>query len=365
MPSNSFNYIYATFGSTFDTERYFALLETESFKLELKKDLELIKENKLNSDKFMEEHGNYILSVFRAQRYKIALDMWFKLLDITRNIDPKIYDNMHKGTCYFFTGIIYCKNGKWIEGFEWLDYAYCEDTKNKTIGFKGSPASWVLSFDSREGEIRRANDFDLSLETQNTLDKLLREVNSLTGNEDFKLDEIRDIVKKSFLDASSSRTLRSSWFTFLGRILDNESVLTHLRHSSRERCIQTLSNKVFIDLTLILETFLNKKFTGSEEATMGRLIKEMIGPELKGRNLGSENDLIGRDLPQDYLNLCSEAEISEKSNSKIKVAYMIAYKLRNYSHHRFIEEKIDEETYHKLYLRLCYAIFYSLKNWYN
>ena len=137
------------------------MIDTESFRNEIRKDLDLISKNALSPDNFFAEHATYMLNFNFESRQKLGLEMWLSLLDIIKSIDEHTYKDMHKGTAFYHTGIMYLLNDKWTEGFEWLDYAFEQDTKNKT-GIVELPATWTLSFDPRLNDPIKPHDYGMS-----------------------------------------------------------------------------------------------------------------------------------------------------------------------------------------------------------
>lgn len=358
--SNSFNLIVSTLGKSFEIQQYFALINTESFRNEIKKDLQLISKKVQNPDRFFEEHARYILNLNFEQRQKIGLEMWLSLLDIIKSVDEPIYKSMHKGTAFYHTGVMYLLNDRWIDGLEWLDYAFEQDTKNKTKGIVERPATWTLSFDPRTTEQKRPNDFGISNNVEEYMKELFKDINKIDSNFNTAIDDFRKKIKSTFLDASSNRSIRSAWCTFLGNLMNKKHILRYLRLGPKERCIQVTAHKSFVELTLILETLLQNKYSGTNsKPTLGTYMIEVVAKQVFSKNI-TKVELISGTLTPDYTKILPDIQKAEKTNGKLEVAYQLAYEVRNHSHHLFNEEEISEDVFNQIFLRLSYAIIMTI-----
>jgi len=362
--SNSFNLIVSTLGNNFEIQQYFALINTESFRNEIKKDLELISKKIQNPDKFFEEHARYILNLNFEQRHKIGLEMWLSLLEVIKSGDEAIYKSMHKGTVFYHTGVMYLLNDRWIEGLEWLDYAFEQDTRNKTSGIVELPATWTLSFDPRLKELKKPNDFGISNSILTDVIKLFENIKKFDSTFNLSIDDFRNKIKSTFLDASSNRSVRSAWCTFLGNLMNEKHVLRYLKLGPKEMCVQVNAHRSFVELTLILETLLKHKYSGANtKPTFGTFIIELIAINIFSETI-TNTKLINETLNHGYTQILSDVRNAELNNNKLKVAYQLAYEIRNHTHHLFNEEGIDENVYYELFMRLSYAILMTIDKLY-
>lgn len=367
--SNSFNAIKATLGKNFDVQQYFTLIDTQSFTNEIRKDMELISKNQLDPNSLFEEHAAYILRLNFEQKHKVGLQMWLSLLDKIKDADSQMYESMHKGTVFYHTGIMYLLNDRWLEGIEWLDYAFEQDTRGRN-GIIELPATWILSFDQRLGSQRRANDFGVSSKMERELTLLIDQINILDQNVHLNIIDFRNKIKTIFLDASINRPIRAAWCTLLANIMVKAQTMQYLRLGPHERCVQVTAHKSFVDLTLVLETLIAHKYIGPNAAqTLGKMLCNFIGPQLFNNNqvynrASRRIEIIPEQLRHDYTTILADIHSAEKLNDKLKVAYQLVYEVRNHSHHLFNEEQITESTFDAVFLRLCYAIVVTIQKIY-
>jgi hypothetical protein len=114
--------------------------------------------------------------------------------------------------------------------------------------------------------------------------------------------------------------------------MNKNNLLRYLRLGPKERCIQVTAHKSFVELTLILETLLRKKYTGTKtNPTLGDYLCDIVGPKMfsnsqvynkKARRI----ELIKVSLKHDYTKILQDIQTAEKSENKLAVAYQLAYR---------------------------------------
>ena len=362
----SFDMIKNTSELTMSIERYSQVIESEEFRTALLKDLEQISAGIQSPDEFFEEHAKYVLSLIAQQRHKIALELWLNLLENIKIIDEKTYASMHKGTPFYFIGIIFILNDRWIDGLEWLDYAFEQDTRRSKQGIIELPATWTLSFDPRSTEIKRPNDAGISAEILKKMEDLFKDLSRFDSSFTLAISTFRNKIKSKFLNASSNRSIRSAWCTYVANLMGKSNILRCLHLGPDNRRIQVTAQKSFVELTLILESLLREKYAGSRpNPTLANLLSELVGPKLFNKyDVYDKNikriKLISTILSRDYIKILTELRAAEDRNVKLAVSYQLAYEVRNHSHHIFNEEKISAEIFDNIFLRLSHAIINTI-----
>lgn len=366
--NNSSNLLIATLGTDFQLERYFALIQTQAFENEIKKDLELIS-NWQDADRFFEGHARFILSLNLYNQQGIGIEMWFNLLNRIYEISPQAYDRIHKGTAYYHAGIMSLLNYNYIEGFEWLDYAFEQDIPTERVGNEGCPAIWTLSFDPRLNKDTRPNDFGVTLSIRNKVNELLKKINSLESSFTLEESDLRNKINMSFLNTTSNRVIRASWVAFIGNIMNKERTIRYLNIAPKSGEIQLLAHKTLVDLTLILESLLKKSNCASScgvipTDTLGNLINKIVPNKYSAINL-THGKLITTTIHQNYSQIIEDINTAEAvPENKLAIAFTLSNKVRNHSHHLFNMEYISKEVLDSLFIRISYAILSVIVNLY-
>jgi hypothetical protein len=114
-------------------------------------------------------------------------------------------------------------------------------------------------------------------------------------------------------------------------------------------------------LTLILETLIKQIPNYSsysnvnQNSQLGDLLQHIIASEY-GFSYNSGNCFISNQIKKNYLHILNDIHSAESTNDKLAVAFTVAQRIRNYSHHLFNSEYISEETFENIYLRIIYCI---------
>lgn len=358
----STTYIQTHLNSLFDFRQYLKIINNKDFEKLVKKDLRG-KINWKKANQFFEEHTQFIDPLFFNENPEKASELWLSLLEIIAKAS-KNYGLMHKGTAYYHTGICSLFAQKHTEALQWLEYAYEEDLRLNEQGKlpKDYPAGWLLSLDSREKESVKGRDFEKTIELKRLIGLMLVEIKSKFG-ETFPISKFEKIAKDKIL-ASNKRALRSSWASFLASFWEFERLKRFLRISPQKAEAQFEVNNFLVNLTLILETLIPYN-TQNSDITLGGLYKRIIGPNYQFTFTNREKVFLSKDFPRTYQKINANLRLIESRENKLAVAFTLAYRIRNKTHHMFNEEFISLSMFYKMATRTYYTIFKVLADFYS
>ena len=359
MVYRSSNYLITKLGGSYTPGDYLDLIYTLQFSDLIEQDFQSI-QTWQDADTFFEEHTSFIHPVAFTGRPVAGIELWLNLLERLQQIDAINYDRIHKGLPYYHAGIYSLFATKYTEAFEWFGYAFEQDIRTGRIPNPGTPSLWILTFDTRVGHLTQGADYG---NTQ----KLLTEIESLIRNiyqhDSFIItsQSLRGIVKSKIVTSGTTRALRSAWADFLALIMFHNYVKKIIRISPKQEEAQLSAHTALLRLTLILETLIKQVPDYSsysnvdENSKLGDLFQHIIGPKY-GYTYTSSNCFISSDIRKDYNLILNDIHSAESSEAKLAVAFTVAQRIRNYSHHVFNKEYISEEIFENIYLRLVYCI---------
>jgi hypothetical protein len=333
----------------------------------IKADLSRIWEGSVNSDDFFGVWGSSIVPLNSQGKAEQGIMIWLKLLETIKEINPKKYENIHKGTAFYHLSVAHMFSGRWTEAFEWMDYAFEQDCKKRST-LPESPALWFLSFDPREFKRIKPWDYDITRRMEICLENILKKIEGYDSSLNIDIGELRKKVKEKILFVNSplsSPSVRSAWSCFLGTLMHEKESSQFLNLGPKKNFAQIFIQRELLNLTLILETLLKKKYysdnqNSEEKITLGILINKkplkFLNELTQSISKISKDEITGNPLP-------SEEEISklEKKYSKKTSSFILAYTIRNEIHHGFQTEPLSAKQFDLISLRLNHAIFLVLE----
>lgn len=360
MPYQSSNYLRTNLGSSFTAAEYLDLINSPQFATFVNQDFQAVQTWQA-ADTFFELHTSFI-HPFAFSGHSIAgIELWMNLLERLQQINPSEFDRIHKGTPYYHAGIYSLFATKYTEAFEWFGYAFEQCIRTGRIPDPGTPSQWILTFDTREGHRQRGADYG-------TTQKLLTEVESLIQNiylHDSRFiithSSLRDIVRSNIVINGSTRALRSAWADFLAILMSHNYVKKIIRIAPNQEEAQLSAHNNLSRLTLILEALIkeipnySRSVNVNQNSQLGDLLQHIIAPEY-GYSYNSGNCFVTNQIRKNYSHILNDIRSAEVSNDKLAVAFTVAQRIRNYSHHLFNDEYISEETFENIYLRIIYCI---------
>ncbi len=351
-------------GRNYTIDEYKSLINTSQFYNLVRKDFSFIEKYE-TADKFFQEHTLFIINSFLSGKQILGIEMWLSLLERMKKIDALNYNKIHKGTAFYHAGIYSLFANNFDKAFQWLEYALEEDIKTKRIPSPGTPAMWILTFDTREGEDLKGNDYGYAQKLLYEIKRFLDKIRIHDSRFNITGDLLRSIIISKIVTNNSPRPLRSAWAALLASFLEYNENERFLKISPQSKEAQFTVNNFLVNLTLILETLI-KKSPKANNITLKRedineLYKKIIAP-----NYGfTDKSFFQSQISKRYSCMLNEIEDADKKEDKLAVSFITAQRIRNNSHHIFNEEFIDNILFENLCLRIYYAIFSVIEKLYS
>ena len=233
-----------------------------------------------DGDSLFEEYG----VGFPVRGFSIIKDRPFerataysRLLSLLQRHDPKQFNNIHKGTPYYFVGWAYFLANSFEEAMFYLDAAASEDLR---LNDKNSPA---ITYFLLEEKKEATGYLDLHIPTIFEFTDFIRRFKKDT-NVQFSTERLSSqFLKKEYFENVKNRTLITALF---GYVLESGLHERHLRlRSSSGGSIEPFINHLFKGAR-ILESILKLKTTGS---SLEKLVENLPILEVDNSNLGGYN----------------------------------------------------------------------------
>lgn len=352
-------------GKNYTIDEYKFLINTSQFYEFVRKDFLFIEKYEA-ADTFFQEHTLFIINSFLSGKQILGIEMWLSLLERIEKIDASNYKKIHKGTAFYHAGIYSLFANHFDKAFQWLEYALEEDIKTGRIPLPGTPAMWILTFDTREEESFKGNDYGYTQKLLYEIKGFLDRIRTYDSRFSITGDLLRSIIISKIVTNNSSRPLRSAWAALLASFLEYGENERFLKISPQSKEAQFTVNNFLVNLTLILETLIKKSPKANnitlKKENINELYEKIIAPNY---GFTYEKSFFQSQISKRYSCMLSEIEDADKKEDKIEVSFITAQRVRNKSHHIFNEEFIDNILFETLCLRIYYAIFSVIEKLYS
>lgn len=155
-------------------------------------------------------HGQFI-NLFYAGRYFEYINLWENILACLQRIDSQLYNNIQKGTPYYFCGVACFKAEDYQRAVFYFDAALIED-KNRSTGWKKLPAALFLTLNTRN---KKQFAFDLTCHTADLMKETLKEFR-VASQDNYSLKNLRKyFLAQSLFEAHEWRSAITALFSFV------------------------------------------------------------------------------------------------------------------------------------------------------
>lgn len=369
MVYQSSNYLANNLGTSFTSAEYLDLINTPQFAVLAIQDFQSIQTWQA-ADTFFQEHTAFIHPFAFSGRPIAGIELWLNLLERLHQIDPVDFNTVHKGTPYYHAGIYSLFATKFTEAFEWFGYAFEQDTRVGRIPSPGTPAQWILTFDTREGHSQIGMDYGNTQKLLTEIESIIQNIYLYDSRFVITSNSLRGVVKSKIIISGTTRSLRSAWADFLAILMSHNYSKKIIRISPNQQEAQLSAHNTLSRLTLILETLIKQIPNYSSyqnvnsESQLGSLLEHIIATKYGYTYNTRTKSIISASIRKNYSLILNDIKSAELSEDKLAVSFSVAQRIRNNSHHMFNEEYINEETFENLYLRLVYCILSVIEKFY-
>lgn len=308
------------------------------------------------------------MDTFLSGRATLGIEMWLSLLERIEQIDPQNYQNIHKGTAFYHAGIYSLFSNHFADAYQWFEYSFEQDIKTGRIPDPGTSSLWILTFDSRENQSTKGNDYEYTKKISCKVNQLLNQIRVYDPSFNQTENSLRGIIKSKIVTAQSERSLKSAWSSLLSSLLEYSEIERFLKISPLANEGQFKVTTFLVNLTLILETLIKKSPKASSislsNGQIGEIYEKIIAPNYGFTYDQSRCFLSSKTITKDYSKILLDINSAESSEDRLAVSFTIAQRVRNSSHHIFNEEHINLQVFSNISLRIYYAIFSVIERLY-
>ena len=336
-------------GSQFEVVKYFNLLHDPYFQKLLNKDLINIANWKEAND-FFGEHAGFIQGYHINNNVILGTKAWITLLDILQGINKKKFEEVHKGTPYYFSAIFYLKMEKYEDGLEFMDFGLSQDFKiHKRKDIVATPGWLYLTLypsgGNDEGQAKFLNENLLNFI------KLLNKFNIVTS-----IKELRSIATRKIL-FKRERARRSAWAILISQILEFNQNKQILRIAPLDLENQIKAHLSLVKMSLILETFLKKSVKSKSIffKKWGKSFKIYSHPDLTLGDIYVALSIKSKNIPSkltDFNYKMLYRWLLKVNPNDASLGFSIAKLIRNNVNHTFQDSSINEILYEKLFVTI-------------